>query len=63
MYFIKIIVPLSNYFLSFPDNVLTFMVNEDLLKKQAKNTKMFQYWEIKQEKRIIMIELIRVFKL
>ena len=63
MYFIKIIVPLSNYFLSFTDNVLTFMVNEDLLKKKVKNTKMLQYWKIKLEKRIIMIELIRVFKL
>ena len=63
MYFIKIIVPLSNYFLSFTDNVLTFMVNEDLLKKKVKNTKMLQYWKIRMEKRIIMIELIRVFKL
>ena len=51
MFFIKIIVPLSNY-LSFTDNVLTFMVNEDLyIEKKVKNTKMLQYWKIKLEKR------------
>ena len=34
-YFTNIILPLRNYFLSFTDNVLTFMVNEEVLKKKS----------------------------
>ena len=43
MYFINIILPLSNYFLSFTDNILAIMVNEELLEKKSNEYKKWLY--------------------
>ena len=54
MYFIKIIVPLSNYLLSFTDNVLTFIVNERLIEKKSEEYKNASILENKTGKKELL---------